>query len=416
MPKTLYICYFGLRQPLVQTQVLPYLRELLKDGHEISLLTFEPSAGEVETGRRGDEEVRAELAAEGIEWHRLRYHKRLSAIATAYDVFRGAWFIRGMIGKKSLDVLHGRVHVPTLMGAIARKFSRRKPMLLFDIRGFFPEEYTDAGVWPENGILYRSAKKVEKWLLKEADAFVVLTEKARTILFAESKENGRDKLGRPVEVVPCCVDLEKFSATSLEDRASARQQLGVGNRKVIVYVGSFGGWYLTDEMLDFFSAAREHDPETFVLILTQRDKEKIEDKLRQRGFANADFEVRSVAPSEIQRHLSAADIALSFIKACYSKQSSSPTKIAEYLACGLPVVANAGVGDLDDLIINNKVGVLVDDFSRNSYLKALREIEEFGDVGEKCREIAARDFDLQKVGGARYRKLYENLTTETYGK
>ena len=34
MAKTLYICYFGLREPLVQTQVLPYLRELLREGEK----------------------------------------------------------------------------------------------------------------------------------------------------------------------------------------------------------------------------------------------------------------------------------------------------------------------------------------------------------------------------------------------
>src|ERR1051326_9263552 len=42
MTKSLYICYFGLREPLVQTQVLPYLRELAKSGVAIFLLTFEP--------------------------------------------------------------------------------------------------------------------------------------------------------------------------------------------------------------------------------------------------------------------------------------------------------------------------------------------------------------------------------------
>jgi len=34
-----------------------------------------------------------------------------------------------------------------MMGAIAKKLSRQKPKLLFDIRGFFPEEYTDAGTF-----------------------------------------------------------------------------------------------------------------------------------------------------------------------------------------------------------------------------------------------------------------------------
>ena len=43
MFKTLYLCYFGLREPLVQTQVIPYLREISKGGTEVSLLTFEPN-------------------------------------------------------------------------------------------------------------------------------------------------------------------------------------------------------------------------------------------------------------------------------------------------------------------------------------------------------------------------------------
>ena len=42
--RALYICYFGLREPLVQTQVLPYLCELAGGGVEMSLLTFEPEA------------------------------------------------------------------------------------------------------------------------------------------------------------------------------------------------------------------------------------------------------------------------------------------------------------------------------------------------------------------------------------
>ena len=57
MTRTLYICYFGLREPLVQTQVLPYLRQIVRDGIEVSLLTFEPDLG------------RAWLAQEKADWN-----------------------------------------------------------------------------------------------------------------------------------------------------------------------------------------------------------------------------------------------------------------------------------------------------------------------------------------------------------
>lgn len=406
-PHTLYICYFGVREPLVQTQVIPYLREIQKAGISVSLLTFESAGGGAWTSQ-----IQTELAAENIDWHWLKYHKRFSVLATAYDIFRGVIFTRRFISERRPAVLHGRIHVPTLMAAIARKLSAHKPKLLFDIRGFFPEEYTDAGVWKADGLLYRSVKRVERWLLREADGFVVLTEKAREIMFPGSRDTGIDKLGRPVEVIPCCVDMKKFEISNAKTREAMRSQLGVGNRKVIAYVGSFGGWYLTDEMIDFFVAARKADPEIFVMILTQRDRERVRQMLLERGFGDGDFHVASVPPDEIPRYLAAADAAISFIKACYSKLSSSPTKIAEYLACGIPVISNRGVGDVDELIEGRRVGSLLNGFDEASYVTAIQTVLDDNGVAGRSRVAASEEFDLERVGGKRYRRLYERLLND----
>ncbi|MEZ5428961.1 MAG: glycosyltransferase [Pyrinomonadaceae bacterium] len=410
--KIMYLCYFGLRESLVQTQVLPYLREINKlDRVRISLLTFEPDLKRKWT----TEEIEAEkkkLSEEGIAWHFLPYHKRPSAPATLYDVLAGARLIRKLIRREGIDLLHARVHVPALMGAIARKFLSKKPKLLFDVRGFFPEEYTDAGIWKENGWLYRSVKRVEKWLLKDSDGFVVLTEKARSILFPESKETGFDLRGRPVEVIPCCVDFKRFESADRSARAGMRRRLGVEDRFVIVYVGSFGGWYLTEEMTDFLRTAREKNPRTFALVLTQSPPQQVAELLRKRGFTDRDFFIDKVPPSEVPDYLSASDASLSLIKACYSKQSSSPTKIAEYLVCGLPIVSNSGVGDLDDLIEGEKVGVIINEFNRSEYARAFDRIVRMSgaeDFREHSRQIAGKMFDLETVGGARYQRIYRTL-------
>src|SRR5436309_2026164 len=92
---TLYLCYFGLREPLVQTQVLPYLRRLAASGVEVSLLTFEPELKRRWTADELEEE-RSKLAREGIRWHRLTYHKRPSLPATAFDILAGALFAARM--------------------------------------------------------------------------------------------------------------------------------------------------------------------------------------------------------------------------------------------------------------------------------------------------------------------------------
>lgn len=412
--KTLYLCYFGLREPLVQTQVLPYLREIVKGGIAAHILTFETNPKETWT-REQIAEMKQKLAAEGISWDFLTYHKRPSAPATLFDVLCGAFYAWRLVRRENIDVFHARVHTPAMMGALAKKFlfGRKKPKLLFDIRGFFPEEYTDAGIWQKDGRLYKTVKKIEKWLLKESDAFVVLTEKAREILFPESAQNGFDKFGRPVEVIPCCVDLKKFEAATEESRREMRRKLNIENRFAVVYVGAFGGWYLTKETADFYGELKRKKENAFALVLTQSNPEMIEPLLREKGFSDGDYFIQKVAPSEIPLYLSAADAAVSFIKPCYSKQASSPTKNAEYLACGLPIVVNDGVGDTTLLTEADETGVVIKQFDAENYREALVKLDEILEnkevAAEKCRQSARKRFDLFSVGGERYRRIYQRI-------
>ncbi len=409
--RALYICYFGVREPLVETQVVAYLRQLARGGVRVHLLTFEPQPVETWPAAERDA-VRARLAAHGIEWHARTYHKRPTLPATIYDIISGAQFARRLIRREGLSIVHARSHVAAAMGALATRGTRAR--LLFDIRGFMPEEYTDAGLWPAGGYLYRVAKAAERRLLAAADGYVVLTEKARQILFPAHAQNGH---ARPVEVIPCCVDLEHFDAIQADARVEVRRELGIAaGRRVFVYVGSLGGWYLTDETADLLATAHRHDPQTFSLILTQSQPAQIVERLRARGVGERDFMVRRVSPAEMPRYLQAADVAVSFIKPCYSKQSSSPTKMAEYLAAGLPVICNRGIGDVDELIETDRVGVLLDEFDEASYLRALEAIAALQcepDLAARCRRSAHTRFDLARVGGTRYLRLYERLLGES---
>ena len=148
-------------------------------------------------------------------------------------------------------------------------------------------------------------------------------------------------------------------------------------------------------------------------MLTQSKPEMIEPLLRAQGYSDGDFFIQKVAPAEIPRYLSAADAALSFIKPCYSKQASSPTKNAEYLACGLPLVVNGGVGDTTELTEADETGVVIDNFSPEDYRNALEKLDKMLEnkaaLADKCRASARHRFDLFNVGGERYRRLYRKL-------
>jgi glycosyltransferase involved in cell wall biosynthesis len=122
--------------------------------------------------------------------------------------------------------------------------------------------------------------------------------------------------------------------------------------------------------------------------------------------------VLSVPAREVPSYLSAADAGLSFIKRCFSKIASSPTKNAEYLACGLPLIINAGIGDSDALIDEWNAGVLLEDFTDAEYGEAQTFIEAMvarPDARQNARNVAERLFDLQTVGVERYAALYERV-------
>jgi glycosyltransferase involved in cell wall biosynthesis len=392
----------------VQTQVLPYLRQLRDGGVEISLLTFEPGLRQRWT--EADLEAwRTRLAAEGIEWHCLAYHQRPTVPATLYDVVAGARFAGRLARRKPFDVFHARGHVAAAMGALAKRSHGGR--LIFDIRGFLPEEYVDAGRWPKNGAIYRMVKRAEQRLVQAADGFVVLTEKAREIMFTGPTAVRSPE--PPVEVIPCCVDVERFRAADAISRAEARAELGVEGRRVLVYVGALGGWYLTEELAELIAVACRRDPTVYPMILTQSDPEMILGPLERLGVARSQVLVQGVEPRAIPRYLKAADVALSLIKPCYSKLSSSPTKLAEYLASGLPVLCNAGIGDVDAVIEDDRVGVIFRELNAAGYERALSEIDALcGDpeVADRCRTAARERFDLGTVGGTRYRRLYARVT------
>src|SRR5688572_7801975 len=87
--RVLFISYNGMLDPLGQSQVIPYLRELAKRGVRFTLLSFERAKAFEPAGIAQCQQLREKLASQGIEWHWLRYHQRPSVPATIFDVFAG---------------------------------------------------------------------------------------------------------------------------------------------------------------------------------------------------------------------------------------------------------------------------------------------------------------------------------------
>ena len=180
---------------------------------------------------------------------------------------------------------------------------------------------------------------------------------------------------------------------------------------MLVYAGSIGTYYLLDEMLDFYQAARERWPGLFFLALVNRSPETVAGALAARGIAAGDYAATWARHAEMPAYLSAADAGLAFVRPCLSKRSSSPTKYAEYLACGLPIVVNAGVGDVEDLLARTGAGVVVAAHTPAAYLAAADRIRGLATAANRprWRAVAESEFSVASRACPAYRDLYAGI-------
>jgi glycosyltransferase involved in cell wall biosynthesis len=332
--RVLYLSHNGLSEPLGRSQIVPYLRGVARSGWSVDVVAFEPDGSEPTP-------LAADLRRDGIDYHWVRRSpshrlavKLLESGRALYEAVRAA-LARGP------QLIHARAHVAATIGLVVRALAPRA-RFLFDCRGLVGDEYVEWGHWSRSSPEYRLLKAAEKQLFRRADGLVVLTDRLRRWLRDETRLVGADC---PIEVIPCCVDLERFRFQA-QRRAAARSALGVDGELVLAYSGSLGSCYCDDEMAALFAAVRRRRPATF-LVLSRSPTERLRAALRSHGVAERDVRIRPASPDEVPDLLAATDVAVSFIAPFFSKMASSPTKLAEYLAMGLPVAISDGIGDQD---------------------------------------------------------------------
>lgn len=405
--RVLFVSYNGMLDPLGQSQVIPYLRQLATRGINFTLLSFEREAAFTPEGVIKCDQLRQQLAQENIEWHWLRYHQTPSLPATVYDVLSGIRYASQLVRKNRIEMVHARSHIAaTIALALKKRFHVK---MIFDVRGLMADEYVDAGHWRQSSNAYRLTKSMERRALTASDGVVTLTEKIWPIIKDRDGLRGRNITHA---VIPCCADLQLFSF-NLQDRLKRRDQLGLKERFTVVYSGSIDGWYLTAEMADFFSTLVSRRADAHCLWLSPSKHDRIDALMKERTIEPGCYTILAAAPAEVPSYLSASDAGLAFIKPCFSKLASSPTKNAEYLACGLPLIINAGIGDSDQLITEEGVGALVKEFDQSEYDRALATIEvlmrDQVTTRMRTREVAERLFDVRVAGVEGYAHLYEKV-------
>ena len=396
-PAILYISYDGMLEPLGQSQVIAYI-ERLTDLAEIHVLSFEKPADRADEAQVAA--IATRLAAAGIRWHPVTYHKAPSLPATLFDILQGTFAALWLTLRHNVRFVHARSYIPALIGRIVKFVTGTK--LLFDIRGLWADERVDGGLWPRGGRLYRMVKRIEKTLFLRADHIVTLTEASREEIgrfpyMAKGKH-------APLSVIPTCADLERF-------RPDAG---GRPTEFVLGYVGAVGTWHRLDDVLACFAELRRLRPDARLLIVNRNEHEVVRSALERAKLPEESVDLVAADFAEMPAWIGRMTAGAAIRMATYSQVACAPTKLAEYLGCGIPCIANSGVGDVTEILEGSKVGVVLRDFSAAERRRAVAELlalcQEPG-IAERCMSAAKRYFSLES-GVAGYREIYSGLLRE----
>lgn len=398
MAKILYISYDGILEPLGQSQVLAYLKQLVKD-NTIHLISFEKADDWAEVTERN--RIANDMAAVGILWHPLRYHKWPSALATAWDIIQGIGLGLWLVVRHRLHIVHARSYVPSVMALTLKRLTGMK--YIFDMRGFWADERVDGGLWPRNGRMYRLAKWFEREFLLNADYVVSLTHAAVDEM---DRFPYLQKQMPRFAIITTCADLEVFRPSQNNLLPSP-----IERPFTLGYVGSAGTWYLFDETLRCFQILRERLPNARLHILNRGGHDYIRERMIALNVDHANVQLKTATPVEVTHAMQEMDAGIFIIKPVYSKKASAPTKLAEFLGCGVPCLGNSGVGDLVSILEKEQVGVALshfDDAAMREAVDRLLHLTQTPNIKAHCREVALRYFSLDDGVGA-YRKVYDEL-------
>ena len=388
-----YITYDGVLTSLGQSQVLTYL-ERLSDDYDIQLVSFEKREDTADLTRLA--RMRERLRDARIRWTRLRYHKTPTAPATAYDIARGTAAALQLTVRHRARILHTRSYVPAVMALPVQQMTRAK--LLFDMRGFWADERVEGGIWPNDSVLYKAAKATERRLLRSSNHIITLTHASAETIKRFDYLEGRVP---PITVIPTCADLDRFTL----------RQAPPSHPFVFGYVGSVGTWYRFEEVLRIFEAILRRRSDARMLVINKRQHDDIRAAVAKVGIDQSLVELLEADHGSVHEHVMRMHAGAAIYKPGYARIATAPTKLAEYLGCGVACVSNTGVGDVEAILKDNEVGTVLRDFSDDSVDSAaqhLVSLVEDPSTRNRCAATAHRLFSVGD-GVEKYTRTYERL-------
>ena len=223
------------------------------------------------------------------------------------------------------DVLHAHLHEGIVIGAAVRTLLGIP--LVADLQGSLTAELIDHRFVAPSGAPAAGLRRLERWLVRQPDALVVSSATGATQVATQGAEPAR------VTSLPDGVDLEAFHPMT-PDR-ELRRQLGIGDKRVVVFLGVLTPYQGVDVLLDAVPEVVRQVPDAHFLVMGYPNEDHYRALVRARGLETVVSLPGRIPYAEAAKWLNLGVLAVS-AKASLTEANG---KLLNYMACGLPVVA-----------------------------------------------------------------------------
>lgn len=376
--------FFVTREGTGGTRSYEFARQLVADGHAVTMVTAASGARAVEREVDGIRVVEARGGyGDYVTATGMGYGRRIAAFVR----FALAATVAALRGPRPDVVFATSPPLTIALPAIAAARRWRVP-LVFEVRDLWPEAPIQMGAL-SSPTAQRLARLLERAVYRAATEIVALSPGMRDGIVATGVSPDR------VTLIPNASDLDLFSPTL--DPGDLRDRLGLGDAFVCSYFGTMGEANDLTQVLDAAALLRERG-ETRVRFVLQGDGKRrtaLERDVRERELDNV---VLLPAGDKLAaaRLAAASDACMTIFKQVPILATNSPNKLFDTFAAGRPAIVNTD-GWQRTLVERHEAGVFArpgDPADLAERVLALREDPELARrMGENGRRLAEREFD-----------------------
>jgi len=324
----------------------------VRAGHEVTVVTCAPNfpEGKLFPGYRNHWR-RVELV-DGIRVVRMKSYITANegTIKRTLDYlsFMVTGFVGGLFEQRPDVVIATSPQFFCAVSGWALAAVRRLPFV-FELRDLWPASITAVGAM-RRGLVIRVLERLELFLYRRAAAVIAVTHAFRDDLVARGIQ--ADK----IHVVINGVDLERYAPA--EKDAALEDELDLGGRIVVGYLGTHGLAHALHRVLDAAEILRDRPELAFVFAGGGAERASVERDVERRGLANVRLVPRQ--PKEMMGRLwSLCDVALIPLRDTPVFSTVLPSKLFEAMGMGIAVLMSIPEGEATAIVRATGCGVCV---------------------------------------------------------